>query len=209
MRQERRQRRREAPVQQPPPVPEEQVSPERGSVEEGAWKAGRLRAPRSCLLLRHLSRKRAWTLRPPAPVNAPCPTSLCWRRAPSQERGRFQTKPASRPREWCLRKPPSSRRPRPPRRSRPQAGPWPQRGPRPGCTQPRRSTPGGQQGAGPEKEPESSAGPLPWAGGLPPVTLQVRAPARMLGPRSPRRHWPLPPSAAPCSAPAPAPPPSA
>ncbi|KAB0372740.1 hypothetical protein FD755_015493, partial [Muntiacus reevesi] len=41
----------------------------------------------------------------------------------------------------------------------------------------RPSSPGGQQGAGPEKEPESSAGPLPRAGGLPPVTLQVRAPS--------------------------------
>ena len=120
----------------------------------------------SRLLLRHLSWKRAWIPRPPAPVNAPCPRSLCWRRAPSQERGRFQTKPASRRREWCPRKPRSSRRP----------GPRDAAGPRPECTQPRRSAPGGQQGPGPE-EPESSAGPLPRAGGLPPVTLQVRAPS--------------------------------
>ncbi|KAB0378338.1 hypothetical protein FD755_009916 [Muntiacus reevesi] len=41
----------------------------------------------------------------------------------------------------------------------------------------RPSSPGGQRGAGPEKEPESSAGPLPRAGGLPPVTLQVRTPS--------------------------------
>ena len=117
-------------------------------------------------MLRHLSWKRAWIPRPPAPVNAPCPRSLCWRRAASQERGWFQTKPASRRREWCPRKPRSSRRP----------GPRDAAGPRPECTQPRRSAPGGQQGPGPE-EPESSAGPLPRAGGLPPVTLQVRAPS--------------------------------
>ncbi|XP_027391581.1 ladinin-1-like [Bos indicus x Bos taurus] len=36
------------------------------------------------------------------------------------------------------------------------------------------SSPGGQRGTGPEKEPESSAGPLSRDGGLPPVTLQVR-----------------------------------
>ncbi|XP_044799275.2 ladinin-1 isoform X4 [Bubalus bubalis] len=36
------------------------------------------------------------------------------------------------------------------------------------------SSPGEQRGTGPEKEPESSAGPLPRDGGLPPVTLQVR-----------------------------------
>uniref|UniRef100_A0A4W2IPU3 Ladinin-1-like n=1 Tax=Bos indicus x Bos taurus TaxID=30522 RepID=A0A4W2IPU3_BOBOX len=36
------------------------------------------------------------------------------------------------------------------------------------------SSPGGQRGTGPEKEPESSAGPLSQDGGLPPVTLQVR-----------------------------------
>ncbi|KAB0344116.1 hypothetical protein FD754_021042, partial [Muntiacus muntjak] len=42
----------------------------------------------------------------------------------------------------------------------------------------RLSSPGEQQGAGPEKEPESSAGPLPRAGGLPPVTLQVPSPTR-------------------------------
>ncbi|XP_045022048.1 ladinin-1-like [Bubalus bubalis] len=36
------------------------------------------------------------------------------------------------------------------------------------------SSPREQQGTGPEKEPESSAGPLPRDGGLPPVTLQVR-----------------------------------
>ena len=78
-----------------------------------------------------MSRRRARTLRPPAPVDAPCPRrSLCWRRAPSQERGRFQAEPASQRRDWCLRKPPSSRRPQPPRHS------WPQRGPRPGSTQP-------------------------------------------------------------------------
>ncbi|XP_069433820.1 caldesmon-like isoform X3 [Ovis canadensis] len=35
------------------------------------------------------------------------------------------------------------------------------------------SSPRRLQGTGPEKEPESSAGPLPRAGGLPPVTLQV------------------------------------
>ncbi|MXQ99691.1 hypothetical protein E5288_WYG015784 [Bos mutus] len=35
------------------------------------------------------------------------------------------------------------------------------------------SSPGGQWGTGPEKEPESSAGPLSRDGGLPPVTLQV------------------------------------
>ena len=35
------------------------------------------------------------------------------------------------------------------------------------------SSPRRQRGTGPEKEPESSAGPLPQAGGLPPVTLQV------------------------------------
>ncbi|KAI4579389.1 hypothetical protein MJT46_000757 [Ovis ammon polii x Ovis aries] len=34
------------------------------------------------------------------------------------------------------------------------------------------SSPRRLQGTGPEKEPESSAGPLPQAGGLPPVTLQ-------------------------------------
>ena len=94
-----------------------------------------------------MSWKRAWTLRPPVPVNAPCPRrSLCWRREPSQERGQFQTKPASQRRDWCLRKPLSSRRPRAPRHSRPQAGPWPQRVPWPGSTQPQRSArpaPGG------------------------------------------------------------------
>lgn len=37
------------------------------------------------------------------------------------------------------------------------------------------SSPGGQRGTGPEKEPESSAGPLSRDGGLPPVTLQVRS----------------------------------
>ncbi|XP_045021717.1 ladinin-1 isoform X2 [Bubalus bubalis] len=36
------------------------------------------------------------------------------------------------------------------------------------------SSPREQRGTGPEKEPESSAGPLPRDGGLPPVTLQVR-----------------------------------
>ena len=94
---------------------------------EGAWRAGHMRAPRSRLLQgRHLSQKQAWTLRPPAPVNAPCPRrSLCWRRELSQERGKFQTKPATRRRDWCLRKPPSSRRPQSPRYSQPQAGPWP------------------------------------------------------------------------------------
>ena len=49
------------------------------------------------------------------------------------------------------------------RRSQPQARPRPQRGPRPGCAQPQRSArpaPGGQQGAGPEKEPEPLVGPL-------------------------------------------------
>uniref|UniRef100_A0A8B9Y2X6 Uncharacterized protein n=1 Tax=Bos mutus grunniens TaxID=30521 RepID=A0A8B9Y2X6_BOSMU len=41
------------------------------------------------------------------------------------------------------------------------------------------SSPGGQRGTGPEKEPESSAGPLSQDGGLPPVTLQVRSAPRL------------------------------
>lgn len=48
------------------------------------------------------------------------------------------------------------------------------------------SSPGGQRGTGPEKEPESSAGPLSQDGGLPPVTLQVRsAPCLPVLPASP------------------------
>uniref|UniRef100_A0A8B9Y874 Ladinin-1 n=1 Tax=Bos mutus grunniens TaxID=30521 RepID=A0A8B9Y874_BOSMU len=40
------------------------------------------------------------------------------------------------------------------------------------------SSPGGQRGTGPEKEPESSAGPLSQDGGLPPVTLQAQTPGK-------------------------------
>ena len=144
-----------------------------------AWRVGHMWAPRSCLLQgRHLSQKQAWTLRPPAPVNAPCSRrSLCWRTELSQERGQFQTKPATWRRDQCLRKPPSSRRPQFLRCSWPQAGPWPQCGPRDwehSASAECLSSPGGQHGTGPEKEPKSSGGPLSQPGGLLPITLQVR-----------------------------------
>ncbi|KAJ1070745.1 hypothetical protein K5549_003724 [Capra hircus] len=47
------------------------------------------------------------------------------------------------------------------------------------------SSPRRQRGTGPEKEPESSAGPLPQAGGLPPVTLQVSNPSTEAEAKSP------------------------
>ncbi|XP_042085181.1 ladinin-1-like isoform X3 [Ovis aries] len=47
------------------------------------------------------------------------------------------------------------------------------------------SSPRRLQGTGPEKEPESSAGPLPRAGGLPPVTLQVSSPSTEAEAKSP------------------------
>ncbi|KAM7224837.1 hypothetical protein CapIbe_024077 [Capra ibex] len=47
------------------------------------------------------------------------------------------------------------------------------------------SSPRRQRGTGPEKEPESSAGPLPQAGGLPPVTLQVSSPSTEAEAKSP------------------------
>ena len=195
-------------AREPPPSPEGQVqspsgrrlSPERGSARRGPWKAGRLRAP-SSRLLRTLEPEARLDPETAAPVNVPCPRrSLCWRREPSQGRERFQTKPASRRREWCLRKPPSSRRPRPPRRSRPQAGPRPQRGPRPGFTQPQRSACPARGAAGCwAREGARVLGRASAPGWRPPA----RHSARMLRPRSPRRHGPHPPSATPCSAPAP------
>ncbi|XDC49965.1 hypothetical protein R6Z07M_001147 [Ovis aries] len=47
------------------------------------------------------------------------------------------------------------------------------------------SSPTRQRGTGPEKEPESSAGPLSRAGGLPPVTLQVSSPSTEAEAKSP------------------------
>ncbi|XP_010829409.1 PREDICTED: ladinin-1 [Bison bison bison] len=50
------------------------------------------------------------------------------------------------------------------------------------------SSPRGQRGAGgagPEKEPESSVGPLSRVGSLPPVTLQVRTPSMEAEPEAP------------------------
>ena len=88
-------------------------------------------------------------------------------------------KPASQRREWCPRKPPSSRGPRPdmqPAPGRAMAPVLPQAQEHPASAE-RPSSPGGQRDAGPEKEPESSAGPLPQAGSLPPVTLQLRTPS--------------------------------
>uniref|UniRef100_A0A8B9X3B3 Uncharacterized protein n=1 Tax=Bos mutus grunniens TaxID=30521 RepID=A0A8B9X3B3_BOSMU len=102
--------------------------------------------------------------------------SLCWRTELSQERGQFQTKPATWRRDQCLRKPPSSRRPQFLRCSWPQAGPWPQCGPRDwehSASAECLSSPGGQHGTGPEKEPKSSGGPLSQPGGLLPITLQM------------------------------------
>ncbi|KAB0366737.1 hypothetical protein FD754_010893 [Muntiacus muntjak] len=84
------------------------------------------------------------------------------------------------------------------------AGPRQGRGPSaaPASAQ-RPSSPGGQRGAGPEKKPESLAGPLPRAGGLPPVTLQVRTPSTDAEAEvpSPRRASPTFSSALQCSRP--------
>ena len=54
------------------------------------------------------------------------------------------------------------------------------------------SSPRRQWGAWPEKEPESSVGPLPQADGLPPITLQVRTPSTEVEAEAPSPTWALP-----------------
>ncbi|XDA70804.1 hypothetical protein R6Z07F_001168 [Ovis aries] len=104
-----------------------------------------------------LEPKASLDMRPSTPVNAPCPRrSLCWRRELTQERGQFQAKPATWRRDRCLRKSPFEKTPFP--EMQPALG---------------RAMASVQRGTGPEMEHESSPGPLPRAGGLLPLTLQV------------------------------------
>ncbi|KAI4536567.1 hypothetical protein MG293_012770 [Ovis ammon polii] len=203
-RQERRQRRREAPLSEPreapvsepreaghpPPAPEERVqspsgrrlSPQRGSTDEGGL-AGRAPAgsekpsaagktlqpevsldpetpsPSKCSVSQKIAvlDERAFSGRRVVPDKA----SVSEKRLVSEKATVFEKTLA----------PETQLAP-----GRAMAPAQPQAREHPASVE-RLPSPRGQRGAGgagPEKEPESSAGPLPRVGSLPPVTLQVR-----------------------------------
>ncbi|XP_069401187.1 ladinin-1 isoform X1 [Ovis canadensis] len=203
-RQERRQRRREAPLSEPreapvseprearhpPPAPEERVqspsgrrlSPQRGSTDEGGL-AGRAPAgsekpsaagktlqpevsldpetpsPSKCSVSQKIAvlDERAFSGRRVVPDKA----SVSEKRLVSEKATVFEKTLAP---ETQLA-PGRAMAP-----AQPQAREHPASVERPPSPRGQR----GAGGAGPEKEPESSAGPLPRVGSLPPVTLQVR-----------------------------------
>ncbi|KAI4578600.1 hypothetical protein MJG53_011455 [Ovis ammon polii x Ovis aries] len=203
-RQERRQRRREAPLSEPreapvsepreaghpPPAPEERVqspsgrrlSPQRGSTDEGSL-AGRAPAgsekpsaagktlqpevsldpetpsPSKCSVSQKIAvlDERAFSGRRVVPDKA----SVSEKRLVSEKATVFEKTLAP---ETQLA-PGRAMAP-----AQPQAREHPASVERPPSPRGQR----GAGGAGPEKEPKSSAGPLPRVGSLPPVTLQVR-----------------------------------
>uniref|UniRef100_A0A8C6DF17 Ladinin 1 n=1 Tax=Moschus moschiferus TaxID=68415 RepID=A0A8C6DF17_MOSMO len=213
MRQERRQRRREAPVlelleaRQPPPEPEVQVQspscrrlrPERGSAEEGGL-AGRVPAGFEKPPAAGKTLEPEASLDPESPSPSPSKWSLSQKIAVLEERdiaakravpgkASVSEKRLVSEKATVFQKTPAPEtQPAPGRATAPM---WPQARKHPASAE-RPSSPRRQRGAGPEKEPESSAGPLPRAGRLPPVTLQVRTPgteAEAKGP-SPTRASP-------------------
>ncbi|XP_055280316.1 ladinin-1-like [Moschus berezovskii] len=197
MRQERRQRRREAPVleppeaRQPPPEPEVQVQspscrrlrPERGSAEEGGL-AGRAPAGSEKPPAAGKTLEPEVSLDPESPSPSPSKWSLSQKIAVLEERdiaakravpgkASVSEKRLVSEKATVFQKTPAPEtQPAPGRATAPT---WPQARKHQASAE-RPSSPRGQRGAGPEKEPESSAGPLPRAGRLPPVTLQVRTP---------------------------------
>ncbi|ELR53138.1 Ladinin-1, partial [Bos mutus] len=206
-RQERRQRRREAPVpelpeaRQLPPAPEEQVqstsgrrlSPQRGSTEEGGL-AGRAPAGSEKPSAAGKTLEPEASLDPETPSPSKCSVS---QKITVLEERAFSGKRVVLDKASILEKRLVSEK-----ATVFEKTPAPETQPAPGRTMaPTRplarehpasvecpSSPRGQRGAGgagPEKEPESSVGPLSRAGSLPPVTLQVRTPSMEAEPEAP------------------------
>ncbi|XP_065793370.1 ladinin-1 isoform X1 [Muntiacus reevesi] len=190
-RQEQRQRCQEAQeeARQPPPVPEEQVqlppgrrpSLERRSAEEGSL-AGRAPAGSEKLSAAGKTLEPEANLDPETPSPSKCSVSqkiaVLEERAVSGKRAVLDKASISEKRlvsekATVFEKTPAPETQLAPGRAvapaRPQAWEHP-------ASVGRLSSPRRQRDAGPEKDPKSSAGPLPRACGLPPVTLQVRTP---------------------------------
>ncbi|XP_025141017.2 ladinin-1 isoform X2 [Bubalus bubalis] len=198
-RQERRQRRREAPVpelteaRQLPLAPEEQVqstscrrlSPQRGFAEEGGLAGGApVGSEKPSAAGKTLELEAS--LDPETPSPSKCSVSqkitvleeraLSGKRAVPDKASVSEKRLVSEKATVFEKTPGPETQPAPGRAmapARPLAREHPASAECP-------SSPRGQRGAGgagPEMEPESLAGPLPRAGSLPPVTLQVRTPS--------------------------------
>ena len=200
-RQERRQRRQEAPVpelteaRQLPLAPEEQVqstscrrlSPQRGFAEEGGLAGGApVGSEKPSAAGKTLELEAS--LDPETPSPSKCSVSqkitvleeraLSGKRAVPDKASVSEKRLVSEKATVFEKTPGPETQPAPGRAmapARPLAREHPASAECP-------SSPRGQRGAGgagPEMEPESLAGPLPRAGSLPPVTLQVRSAPRL------------------------------